>query len=793
MFQHYIKTAFRNIRRDKVSSFINIFGLAAALASVILILLFVRHELGYDRTHAHADRIYRIIFQSKRAQTRTMATVSPPMGPALEREYPEVETAVRVRYTDQVLLSRDGQYYYEKGLIYADSGFLKVFNFPLQAGDPLQALNKPNTVIITPEMATKYFGNKNPIGETIILDNETPLTVTGVFAENPIQTHLKFNLVVSFQTFQVPPGYPVTLESWTWVSFHTYILLKEGTQVSQLEAKLPQFVAEKFSSDQTQSITLSLQSLKDIYFYSGHLMNTDANRVGNFAYVRGLSIVAFLILLVAAFNFMNITIARAVSRGREVGVRKVLGAMRGSLLRQFLDEAVLLVSISLLAAIIFIGVGKDYLLQWLEWEMPVQMTDFINLIPVFIGLAILAGGISGLYPAVILSRFKPTRVLKGEIKTGNAGIAIRKTLVIAQFVIMTSLAVISLGVKSQMDFIKNRDLGFDKEQILSLQLQTPDFLTYLERSKKVFTQNPNILSVTAGDIMDGDYGSVPITFPGADRQNLPAMHILGAHFDYFKTMGIDLVEGREFLEQFPNDTARGIILNEAAVKLLGWEEPIGKTLQIGEIKEGEVVGVAKDFHYHSLHDPILPLAIMVPETIMDHILVRIKPGDVTATLASLQADWKQIAPELPFEVSFVDEQVQQRYQVDQGFSKLIYLFSTLTVIIAALGLYGLLAVIVSFRVKEIGIRKVLGANISHLVALLSKEFFYLVLVATLVAFPLSWWAMDKWLADFAYRTEIQGWMFALSGIFALAIALFTVTFQAVRAAVANPVKSLRSE
>ncbi|MBK7870003.1 MAG: ABC transporter permease [Saprospiraceae bacterium] len=484
MIGHYIKIAFRSIQRDKISAFINIFGLATALTSVVLILLFVQYELGYDRGHSKADRIYRLNFESKNQQTRLLATVSPPMGPAMARTFPEVEKATRVRYTDEVILTYEEQHYYQKGFIYADSTFLDVFDFPLQAGDAQSALQEPNSIILTPEAAERYFGKVNPIGKIVLLDDEIPLKVTGVFAETPTQTHLKFDIVASFSTFRVPYGYPVTLESWTWISFQTYLLLKEGASIAQLETKFPKFISDNMGPDRVKTSVLHTQPLKDIYFHSGHLMNTDANRQGNFAYVKGLSLVAFLILLVAAFNFMNITIARSVNRGREVRVRKVLGAMPIALFRQFLGEAVLLATFSLALAMVLLALGKDYLLQWLAWDMRIEMTDFVPLIPVLIGLAIVAGGLTGLYPAFLLSRFKPTRVLKGEIKTGYSGIVIRKALVVAQFVIMTGLAVGSLAVKQQMDFIQNRDLGFDKEQVIALQLQTPDFLNYYERGKK---------------------------------------------------------------------------------------------------------------------------------------------------------------------------------------------------------------------------------------------------------------------------------------------------------------------
>lgn len=800
MFRNHLKITLRNLFRDKVSAFINIFGFSIGLASVFFILQFVLQEWGADRFHDQADRIYRLTYdeRSKLPDGRYLATTSPPMGPALAAEFPEVETAVRLRYTDQVVLEQGDKRFYENRLVYADRDFFRLFTFPLKNGDPATALAAPNTVVLTPETAQKYFGNEPDIlGRSLLLDGETSLTVTGVLAEQPRNSHLGFDFLVSFSTFKVPAGYPVTLDSWGWISFHNYLLLREGVQPDDLVAKLPAFFKAHVSPDRAARAELKLQSLRDIYFESGQMMNTDHQKHGNRVYTNGLLAIAFLILAIAVLNFMNISTGRAVRRAKEVGLRKVLGARKGALISQFLGEGMVLALVSMGIGFGLYLVFQPAIARYLGWEMPGGGGNMVFL-PALVVISLLAGLAASSYPALVLARFKPILALKGVLKTGSQGLNIRRVLVVFQFVVTIGLITAGQVVLRQMDYIGSKQLGYDREQVVSLQMRTDDFPQRYLRAQKILAQNPAVTGISAGDILDGDYGSVPMFPEGVDEHQATAMHILGGHFNYFKTLGVRILEGRDFSAEHPLDTATAILLNESAVRSFGWKDsPIGKKIRIDEIKEGEVIGVVEDFHYKSLHDPIQPLVAFVPLTNMEHILLRLRPGDLRETILSLEKDWQQIAPDLPFRFSFLDETVRQQYQADERFSKLISGFGALAMIIAALGLYGLLAIILQYRVREIGVRKVLGATVPGLVGLLSKDFMRLVITALVFSTPLTWYLMQNWLKNFEYRIDLTWWgygMIALAaGALVVLIAGLTVAVQSAKAARVNPVRSLRME
>jgi len=787
--------ATRSLLRDKPNSVINLFGLSVAFASVALILMFAFRENGADAFHPEQERLFRLSNHvTRNGQTNHLATSGPPFAPALVQEFDEVEKAVRLRYADESRISTGEQTWYEKGLVYADSQFFDLFHFPLALGDPATALLRPNTVVLTPALASKYFQNADPIGQSILLDGETPLEVTGVLRDEPRRSHLDFSMLASFSTFRVPPGYPVNMESWGWGGFHTYLLLKKGTRTEDFEAKLPGFLARKIEPERAKTMDLRLQTLRACYFHSAGMYGANNNRTGNLTYLKGLGIVAVLILLVAAFNFTNTALARSVRKTREIGVRRVLGASRSGVAQLLFSESMLLAGLAGFAGMLLLLIGKNRLESLLGWELDMGLNDWLLFVPLFLSLVLLTGLAAGVLPAMLFSKNKTVEALKGVLKTGHSGATLRKWLVGAQFGVMATLITGAWVVKQQMDYLSDRNPGFDREQVVALQLVSPDFLQQYERLRAKLLQNPHVLSVSAGDVMDGDNGSVPIRQPGVEVQDAQQMDILGAYFDYFKTIGVEMTQGREFSAAFPADTTSGVILNEAAVQKLGWTDPIGKRISVGDIKiNAEVVGVVKDFNYRSFHDPIRPLAIFVPETIMRYLLVRIRPGSARAAIAALQADWAATLPEFPFDLTFLDEGVQRSYERDRSFSSLIYLFSGLTVLIAALGLYGLLSILLGFRVKEIGIRKVLGASVAGITGLLAKDFIMLVLVSIVLAAPVAYYFTDKWLSDFAYRIELQWWMFALAGAVAVAIAFLTVSFQSVKAALANPVKSLRSE
>ena len=792
MLQNYFKIAVRNLGRDKVSAIINILGLCIGFASTFFILLFVYHELHIDTAFENGERIYRITNDERpfSENGRFLATVSPPFAPTLAAAYAEVESAVRLRTTHDVIFKYQDQQHYENKALYVDEDFFKLFSFLFEKGDPTTALAAPNSVVLTPQMAQKYFGDEDPIGKSLLMGENTPLTVTAILKDAPKRTHLNFDFLISFSTFKVPHGYPVTLESWGWISFHTYILLKKGVEPVAFEGKLADFAKQHIYKDRPVRSAFKLQPLSDIYFHSDDMMNTEEYKKGSLAYTYGLLLIAFLILLVAGFNFMNISTARSIKRAKEVGVRKVLGARRHDLIIQFMGEALVVSIISLAIGVFLFELLRHGLFSYLEMDFDFNYADYWMLLPTLLALTFILGILSAVYPAIVLSRFMPLNVLKGILKTSGSELSMRKGLVVLQFAITVGLIVCSLVVARQMDFIRNKNLGYDKEQLVSLKMQTDDFLQKYRLAQTIFEQNPYIVGITAGDVMGGDYGSVPMTPAGAER-GIP-MTMIGGYFDYFSTMGVQLVQGRDFSSQHPTDTLSGIIINESALQTFGWEDPLGQQLQVNTDINGEIIGVVKDFHFYSLHDPIEPMVTVIPRTYMENIILRIKPiENIEQVVQSLRQDWQQIAPELPFQFSFFDDAIHLQYESDRLFSKLIGFFSWLTIFIAGLGLYGMIAIITTYKVKEIGIRKILGASVLNISVLLSKNFLLLILLSNVLAIPLAWWAMKQWLQNFTYRVEIDATLFIVAILMSLLIALLALSYQVVKSALENPIQALR--
>jgi putative ABC transport system permease protein len=798
MLSNYLKTALRTLRRRPGYAVINITGLAVGLAACILIALFVRSEWAADRFHEAADRIFRVTYEEVNTPAmRHLPTISPPMGPALADEYPEVETFLRLRDSDRHLLAVGERQFYESQFLYADSTFFDLFSFPLAQGNPATALDAPNSMVLTAATAQKYFGDADPMGQTMVFDGARRFTVTGVLASSSSRSHLDFDFLLSFSTFEVPRGYPVTLDSWHWISFYTYVRLRPDADPAALETKLPGFMARHFDEARARNVRLRLQPVTDIY------LGTPKDpffRSGNPAYLYGLSGIALLILLLAGANYTNLSVAQSLRRAREAGVRKALGARRADLAMQFLGEAVLLAGLALLLAG---GLVKGALALFGEQLGGITLStgEVLMGAPVLVGAVLLVGLVAGAYPALIASRFEPTRVLKGAIGGGVAsGTEVRTTLVVVQFAIAIALIAGSLIVTRQMQFVRAKDLGFEHEQVVALNMQGEALRTRYPVLKERLQRNPNVLSVTqSGHLLDGVGGSVPIIPEGAgEDQDVRTMSIYGVHYDFFATLGIDVVSGRVFSEAFPADSAGGLMLNKAAARYFasttpGWKDPIGKQLRVGDIVEGRVIGVTEDFHFASLHAAIQPLVMYVPPTVMEHMLVRVRPGNAAEVIDALRVDWADVAPDLPFDYTFLDDRIQQLYQEDRRFYRLVVTFAGLALLLACLGLYGLVAFMTQLRTKEVGIRKVLGASVSGLVALLAKPFLWHVVLAGMVACPVAYWAMQAWLTSFAYRVEIGAGVFALAAAATLIIALLTMSRHTLRVARIDPARTIRSE
>ncbi|GAA4447050.1 ABC transporter permease [Nibrella saemangeumensis] len=816
MLRNYLKIALRNLMRHKSFTFINIIGLSIGLACCLAIILFIQDEFRYDAFHAKADRIYRLV-NNRYSQGRDnqMAMTPPAYGPALKATFPEVEESARVLSLTnggEILFSYEDKRFLEPDVLLADSTFFSVFSFPLTRGNPTKALAEPNTLVITESMAKRYFGDQDPLNKILNIAGELKMRVTGVMKDIPEHSHLKATCIGSFTTLKTFVSDPKRLENWTWQQFNTYIVLQENrdgksASAGALEAKLPAFLNEKAKPELDRGdmrYTTRLQPLKDIHLYSADL-EYDYAKKGNINHIYAFAVIALFALLIACFNFMNLSTARSMQRAKEVGLRKVVGADRIQLVRQFLGESVLL---TLLALVVAIGIAQVWLSLFNQW-MGKRLSFQEALNPTFIGsvlgATLVVGLLAGIYPAFFLSAFQPVKVLKGAVGKGSrAGYSLRKTLVVLQFTVSTILIIGTGIVFSQLKFIQKKDLGFNREQAVVLPLRGKAMREGFENIKQELLRNPNITAATACyGIPGGMFAGDGIKLPGQDKDISTNMFLVD--YEYVSTLGMQVVAGRDFSRKFGTDAEEAFILNETAVQFLGWGKPenaLGKEILWKEwspktpadsIKRGKVIGVVRDFNYKSLHQKIEPMVLHIYPADFTSLVVRARPENMAATLDFLKTKWQGLAPDWPFEYDFIDNQFAEMYRSEQIFGNLFGLFTSLSILIACLGLFGLATFMVQQRFKEIGVRKVLGASVPNLVSMLSWDFLKLVLIAIIIASPIAWWAMNQWLANFAYRVDIPWWMFVAAGTVAVLIAFLTVSYQSIRAALMNPVTSLRSE
>jgi len=806
MFKNYLKIAVRNLRKYKAYSVINISGLAIGMACCILSLLFVQQELSYDKFHEHAGQIYRVTTKLSNPvagwETHYAAT-SFPVAPALKRDYPEVTDAVRIYRSDRSLVGYEEKRFYEDRFFFADSTIFEVFSFPLLKGNPRTALKEPYSVVITEEMAKKYFGDDNPLDRALVLDNQHTFKVTGILKNLPRHSQLQFEFLASYITLSDIIGKD-KLETGWFIFFpnYTYLRLPKGYPPEQLAEKLPKLVDTYMGAQlksNGNSCALSLQPLADVHLAQNLENELETN--GDVGYIYIFSGIAFIILLVACINFMNLATARSSKRAKEVGMRKVLGAYRLQLIKQFIGESLLISFVALLCAIalaellrpLFTAlIGKilsmDYSHNWLA------LLGFLT-ITLFVGI------VSGSYPALFLSRFAPVEVLKGKSKTGSAGLLLRRGLVVVQFAVSVIFIVGALVVYQQMHYLKSKKLGFNKEQLITITIPSAAVQQKCAAMKAQFFQLPGVENVTASSSSPGSgVRMMPVRAEGAEEKDALISSIFMVDRDFIRTFGIELAAGRDFSTDFPADDNEAFILNEAAVSQWGWEsadQAIGKKFELlwndKAVKSGEIIGVMKNFHFKSLRDKIGPVVLHLSSARIGAVSVRIRPENIPTTIGSLEQKWHELVSNTPFEYSFLDDNFARLYQAEEKLGRIFKVFSILAIFIACLGVFGLISFATEQRTKEIGIRKVLGATVAGIVHLLSKEFMKLVFAANFIAWPIAYYAMNKWLQNFAYRVELDWWIFVLAGGLALLIALLTVSAQAIKAALANPVDSLRYE
>ncbi len=808
MFINYLKIAWRNIRRHKGYSFINIAGLSVGMACFLLILLFCQYEFSYEQHHENADRIYRVNVEQQLTDRVFRAQTSPvPLAEALYNEFPEVIDFTRFESLPTFLVQYENRRYYENGVILADSGVLDMFTFPLISGDKNTALKDPHSVILTEEMAIKYFGDQDPVGKFLILNNNyiknMSVMVSGVMKNHPKNSNVQPDFLVPLLALKgIAPedGY---WDNWISQQILSYILLPEGHSVAEMEKKIAE-VFDKHKREDDKRM-LKLEQFKQMHLYSS-IENTGDIRTIYIFLATGL-----LILLIACVNFMNLSTARSSSRAKEVGMRKVVGAKRSQLIKQFFGETFLFSVSSMFLALILVYAFLPSLNNLTGQFIRFEDIGRVWIISGLIGIVVLVGLFSGSYPAFFLSAFQPVNVLKGIFKTGSKGSVFRKILVISQFSITIALIVCAFILGRQLHFIHNRDLGFKKDQILVITNNSVEGRQNIQPFKTALMQNPRILGMTGSLQLPSSIGMYNnVTWEGApEGKKIELMHN-SVGYDFLDTYKIELIAGRDFSPEFPTDqrntpgasgdfpNSGAVILNEEAVRRFGWEDAVGKKViqTFGDSRfYYTVIGVIKDFHFSSLKFAIQPMNLFLSLDSNRYISVNIQNQDIPGTLSFIEETWNTINPNYPLDHFFLDSVFERRYRSEERLLRLSGYFSTLAIFIACLGLFGLASFAAEQRTKEIGIRKALGANVSGIVVLLSKEFTRWVLVANIIAWPLAYLAMYSWLRGFAYRINLNSQIgfFLIAAVGALFIAWITVSFQAVKAATSNPVDSLRHE
>lgn len=805
MLKNYLLITLRTLRKQAGYAAINVSGLAVGLACCLIIFLFVRHEFSYDRHHEKAERIYRIGFDARIGDASFHAAVSPTlMAETLLRDFPEVEQTTRLfAFSGNVSVRHEDRRFVEKGFLFADSTIFDVFTFPFVQGDSRKALTEPYTVVLTEATAEKYFGAGDPVGQTLAI-NDDDYRVTGVIEGVPDASHFHFDMLGSMESNQGG------LSNTTWVSnnFYTYLVLPPGYDAQVFEDKLSELVEnyvgpvaqEIFGASYEEFMAASgfryfIQPLTDIHLHSDLDYEIEPN--GNIAYVYALVAIAVLILLIACINFMNLATARSAGRAREVGIRKSLGSERGQLIRQFLFEAICMSTLALVLALALVQFVLPLFNHLADTSLNNAFLSEPFLLIVLLVLALIVGVLAGSYPAFFLSSFRPAQVLKGKVQQGASGTLLRNGLVVFQFAISIALMVCTGVVFNQIRYVQDKNLGFDEERVVVLERAG-----VLGEQNDAFRQQllllPAVEQVSFAAHLPGRLvGDNAYHREGASTEELESLRAMFADHDFVETLGMRLVAGRSFSRDRAADSA-AVILNQAAVQRLGWtEDPVGKVITQPALTGEEpdyytVIGVVENFHFESLHEQIDPVIIHLSDFIR-YATVRIAPGDLPNTLASIEQTWNAFIPEAPFEYAFLDQDFDAMYAADRQTGRLFTAFALLAIFIACLGLFGLASYLIQQRTKEVGVRKVLGATVPGIVGLLSKDFARLVLVANLIAWPMAYFAMRAWLANFAYHVEMGVGLFVLAAGMALAIALLTVSYQSIRAATADPVKSLRYE
>lgn len=810
MFRNYLKTAWRNILSHRFVSLTNLFGITVGLTCCLTIMCYVLGELSYDR-FANADNIYRVtrsFYTDQGTETLHLASVAPPVGPLLQNDFPDIREVTRFEPFGNIVVKYGEKTFMESNCGWADANFFDFFTVPVIRGNPNTVLSEPNSAVLTETEAQKYFGSADPIGKIVLLQGKYPFKVTGIFQDFPPNTHLHPDLLLSFSTLNNPDIYGLKRLQADWGnnSFYTYLMFPPNYPVNKIVKQFPAFLDKHLhypgqapGEGSSKETSLFLQKLTDIHLYS-HL-DSEIEENGNIKTVYVFSAIALFILLIACINYMNLATARAMLRAREIGVRKAIGAGRRTLVFQFLGESVLVTLGTLLLALAFTALLLPYMGRLAGRDLSMGALMHWDILVVVILLPLIVGLASGIYPAVFMSSFKPVSVLKGSSGKSSGKASFRKVLVVLQFAISIILILATTVVFKQLKYVQDASLGFDKDHIITMGYNS-SLDNAFDTFRETLLQNPAIKSIgLSSRIPSGrllDENGMRVLGDDSARGDHVSLKVVGVDQGFIPTYGIRMTVGRNFdSRSYPTDST-GYVLNETAVRMIGWKDPanaLGKGLSYGGV-DGKIIGVMHDFHFESLHQKIIPLLLKlgsVNNGLFGNISIKLKAGMIPSGIAQVKHAWETFVPDAPFSYSFLDDRFQNLYKPEQRQETIFTIFSVIAIFIACLGLFGLSAFTISQRAKEISIRKVLGASLRSLIGLLSRDFLLLVGLAAVVALPVGWILMHRWLENFAYHIRISWWVLAFAGIVAALVALVTIGLQALKAARANPVRALRSE
>jgi putative ABC transport system permease protein len=787
MLINYLKVAFRSMLRNKILACINIAGLAIGLTAAILIYMWVQDELGYDRFHEHADDIYRVVrFFS--GEPFPNAVTPGPLAAKLKSDYPEIVTAVRLNLNGREIFRYGDNKFIEKKILFADPDFFRMFSFPFVKGVPEKALSDPNTIVLTEQMAAKYFKEEDPLGKSLIVNDRLSFLVTGIIEDVPRNSHLQFDCVIPFETLRTAYGHGY-IDHWGANSYNTYIQLQNGFPYQNLGEKILNLMS---TIDPRLNAKLHLQPVTDIHLYSGSKYVGDVAGHGDILYVRLSSLIAVIILLIACINYMNLATARSGNRAKEIGLRKVVGARKGAIVWQFMGEALIYALIAFAVSLVLVELLLPIFNNLSQKELTLDLRNNIGLYGKMLLIALVTGIISGSYPALYLSAFRPASVLKGTLVSGKRGALVRKCLVVLQFSLSVILIIGTVVVHCQLRYVQNKQLGLDRENLVYVRLQREAFTRY-DALKSRLLELSSIAAVTRTSELPLRLGNSMAVFEWEGKDPLDEILFYVAHVDadYADVFNMKVAEGRFFGDN------NAIVLNEEAASIIGdGESVVGKTLtMLGQ--RMTIIGVLKDFHFKPLQTKIEPLVMYLQSNritiLRNNMVIRINPGNMKTTLAALEESYSEIVPEIPFEYGFVDEAYDNMYRVIERMGVLFNYLSALAIFVSCLGLFGLASYVTEKRTKEIGIRKAYSASVTDIVLFLSRQFLKWVLIANVIAWPIAYIAMRRWLQTFAYRTDIGIEIFIVTSLAAFVIAIITISWQTIRAARRNPVDSLRYE